>query len=35
MGIEPRRQGKVKAAEDFASRMKKIHKEAEAALTKA
>ena len=35
MGFEPRREGKVEAAEDFAERMKRVHEEAHAALTKA
>src|SRR6266436_751726 len=35
MGIEPRRAGKSKPAKEFAERMKKIHEEAQAALSKA
>lgn len=35
MGIEPRRESKNESASDFASRMKKIHEEAQAALVKA
>lgn len=35
MGVEPRRNIKSEAAEDFALRMKKVHEEVEAALNKA
>ena len=35
MGIEPRRAGKSEPAKEFAERMKLIHKEAQAALSKA
>ena len=35
MGVEPHRQTKVEAADDFTKRMKFIHEEAQAALTKA
>ena len=35
MGVEPNRQAKVEAADDFTKQMKYIHKEAQAALTKA
>ena len=34
MGIEPRRAGKSEPAKEFAERMKKIHEEAQAALSK-
>ena len=35
MGVEPHHQTKVEAADDFTKQMKFIHKEAQAALTKA
>jgi transposase InsO family protein len=35
MGIEPRRAGRSEPAKDFAERMKSIHEEAQAALSKA
>ena len=35
MGVEPNRQPKVEAADDFTKQMKFIHEEAQAALTKA
>jgi hypothetical protein len=35
MGVEPRRQSKNEAVDNFASRMKSVHEEAQAALTKA
>jgi hypothetical protein len=35
MGVEPRRQLKNEAADDFASQMKHVHEEAQAMLMKA
>ena len=35
MGIEPRRAGKSEPAKEFAERMKEIHEEAGAVLSKA
>ena len=35
MGVEPHHHAKVKAADEFANRMKQIHEEAQAALIKA
>ena len=35
MGTEPHRHTKVEAADDFATRMKHVHEEAQSALTKA
>ena len=35
MGVQPRRQSNVEAADDFTAQIKSIHKEAQAALAKA